>query len=118
MLPGGELARFAKRGIQADYVMSGLDHAPGPLGHTAATGTRDSDALNVMRSHVISFSVSLDIGRNRCTAFRAMAQVTTRDQFAQFFERVKGCVRERRGGKDFRVEGRRQLSQGRRKIGP
>ena len=60
--------------------------------HTAATC--DRDVPNVIRSHVIALSVSLDIGRSMCTAFRTMAHVTTRDQFAQFFNRVEGCVVE------------------------
>ena len=58
--------------------------------HTAATCVRD--APYVIRSHVIAFSVSFDTGRSRCMAFRTMAQVTTKDQFAQFFERVEDYV--------------------------
>ena len=41
-------------------------------------------------SHVSALSVSVDMGRMSCIAFRATAHVTTRTQFDQCLPRVDG----------------------------
>ena len=88
-LPGGELT------VSHGACEAGAPRRTRLLWHawiahyTAATCNRD--APNVIRSHVIAFSVSFDKCLSRCKSFRRMAQVTTKDQFAQF---VEGCVIE------------------------
>ena len=55
---------------------------------------RLAEAACVIGSQVSAFNVSVLIGSNNLTAFRAIAHDTAHDQYRQFFARVLGSARE------------------------